>query len=75
MDSYKIFIDGKRLQHILKIPPEFVDINLEVTIKPAEPGETIKQKLETIMAKYSNVKSFKEITDPSEWQKGIRSDW
>ena len=75
MESYKIIKDGKSIQHIFNIPPEFVNMDLEITIKPASSGVIIKNKLEYIMDKYKSVNPFNSITDPLKWQKDIRSDW
>ena len=75
MEPYKIVVDGKSIQHIINIPPEYVHMDLEITIKPVKSGEAIKKKIESIQDKHKKVKPFHSITDPVEWQKDIRNDW
>ncbi len=75
METYTVIKKGKSVQHCLKIPPEFINKDLEITIKPIRPRGKIREKIENILKKHENTKPFKSISDPVKWQKETRSDW
>ena len=74
MDEYKIIKSGKSILPFINIPPEFENINLEITIKPARKQKN-KKELKAILNRYQHVKPFSSIKNPVEWQKGIRDEW
>jgi hypothetical protein len=75
MEKYTVIKKGSSIQHCLNIPPEFINKDLEITIKPVRTGRKIREKIESILEKYENTKAFKSISDPVKWQKETRSDW
>jgi len=75
MQTYTVIKKGKSVQHCLNIPPEFINKDLEITIKPIRSGGKIREKIESILEKHKNIKPFKSISDPVKWQKDTRSDW
>ncbi len=75
METYTVIKRGESIQHCLKIPEQFINKELEITIKPVQPGERIRNKIENILDKYKNTKPFKSISDPIKWQRETRSDW
>jgi hypothetical protein len=75
METYTVIKKGASIQHCLNIPPEFINEDLEITVKPVRYGWMIREKIESIFEKHENTKPFESISDPVKWQKGIRSDW
>ena len=75
METYTIIKKGKSVQHCLNIPPELINKDLEITIKPIRSGGKIREKIESILEKHKNTKPFNSICDPIKWQKGTRSEW
>ena len=75
LETYTVIKKGSSVQHCLKIPPEFINEDLEITIKPIRSGGKIREKIESILEKHKNTKPFNSICNPIEWQKGTRSDW
>jgi hypothetical protein len=75
METYTVIKKGSSVQHCLNIPPEFINKDLEITIKPIRSGGKIREKIENILKKHENTKPFISISDPVKWQKETRSDW
>ena len=75
METYTVIKKGKSVQHCLKIPPEFINKELEITIKPIRSGGKIREKIEGILEKHGNTQAFKSISDPVKWQRETRSEW
>ena len=55
MEKYTVIKKGSSIQHCLNIPPEFINKDLEITIKPIRTGRKIREKIESILEKYENL--------------------
>jgi len=75
METYTVIRRGKSIQHCISIPAEFVDQELEITIKPTKKEGGFKRKLALLFEKNKDIQPFKSIADPVAWQKEQRSDW
>jgi len=75
METYTIIKHGKSIQHCLDIPSEFLDKELEITIKPTRKGGGFRNKIELILEKNKGINPFESITDPVAWQKERRREW
>lgn len=75
MESYKIIKKGSSIQHCIKIPKEFLDMNLEITIRPYLEKRKYRKKMVALFSKYKDVKPFDKIADSMEWQRGVRNEW
>ena len=75
METYTVIKKGKSVKRCLNIPSEFINKELEITIKPVRSGGKIRKKIETIMGKYQDIKPFESISDPVKWQRKTRSEW
>lgn len=75
METYTIIRKGESIRHCLNIPDEFVDQELEITIKPTKKEGNFKDRLKLLFEKNKDVDPFKSIPDPVVWQKEQRSEW
>jgi len=75
MDAYTVITKGSSIRHCINIPAEFVDQELEIIIRPLKKEPDFKQKFALIMKKNKDIKPFKGIADPVQWQKEQRSEW
>ena len=75
METYTIFKKGETIRHCLNIPTEFVDQELEITIRPARKVGDLKKRLMLLFEKNKDINPFESIADPVAWQKEQRSDW
>ena len=75
METYTIIKKGASIRHCVNIPAEFVDQELEITIRPLKKETDFKRKLALVVTKYNDARPFKDIVDPVQWQKEQRSDW
>jgi len=75
MEKYTVIKKGSSIQPCIKIPEEFLDEKLEITIKPYRPKINISRQLEQLYKKYQDVNPFDSIKDPAEWQQRVRHDW
>jgi hypothetical protein len=75
METYTVIKKGETIQHCLKIPPEFLNKELEITIKPVRKYGDYLKKFELLFERNRNINPFDSISDPAQWQRGIRSDW
>ena len=75
MDAYTIIKKGSNINHCIPIPPEFTNMDLEITIKPVRKGSECRKKIEALLKKNENIAPFSKISDPMKWQREIRSDW
>jgi hypothetical protein len=75
METYTIIKKGESIRHCLNIPAEFVDQELEITIKPVKKERRFKKKLALLFEKNKDIDPFKSVIDSAIWQKEQRSDW
>lgn len=75
MNSYTIIKKGTSIQHCIDIPPEFLDQDLEIIIRPVKKESDFKKKLALVLETYKGTKPFESIMDPVKWQKEQRSEW
>ena len=75
METYRVIKKGTSIQHCIQIPEEFMEEDLEITIKPYRPKKNIGKKLEGLLKKYQDVKPFESIKEPGVWQRKARRDW
>jgi hypothetical protein len=75
METYTIIKKGESIRHCLNIPAEFVDQELEITIKPIKKERRFKKKLALLFEKNKDVKPFQSVIDPVKWEKEQRSEW
>ena len=45
MEIYTVIKKGKAIRQFLDIPDDFIDVDLEITIKPVRPKEIFRAKL------------------------------
>lgn len=65
---------------VIQLPDSFKEIdNAKVRVilltEKREKTKTQKQNLQAIFAKMKGVEMFKEIKNPTAWQKQIRDEW
>jgi hypothetical protein len=81
MTVLRVTIEDEQTEYIKKILSEAHVINIEeeATISPdvaAQPKpESALERIKKIQERIGNQELFKEITDPSEWQREIRKEW
>jgi hypothetical protein len=75
METYTIIKKGESIRHCLNIPAEFVDQELEITIKPIKKEREFKKKLALLFEKNKDVNPFQSVIDPVKWEKEQRSEW
>lgn len=75
MQTYTVIKKGAGIQHCLNIPREFEDNELEITVRPIRTVGQLRKKIEQLLEKNKHIIPFKSISDPSEWQREIRSGW
>ena len=75
MEIYTVIRRGESIQHCISIPPEFVDQELEITIKPTKKRGDSQKRIELLFKDNQGVKPFESIPDPVAWQKELRSGW
>ena len=75
METYTIIKKGKNIRHCLNIPSEFVDKELEITIKPVRMCGDLRKQIERLFQKRPTINPFKSIKDPVKWQEEQRREW
>ena len=75
MNTYTIIKKSESVQHCLEIPPEFTNMDLEITIRPIRKQGQFGQRIESVYKRNESMNPFKSISDPSQWQRDVRSDW
>jgi len=75
METYTVIKKGSSIRHCIKIPEEFLEENLEITIKPYKPKLNISKQLERLFEKHQDEKPFQSVKEPDEWQREVRRDW
>ena len=75
METYTVIKKGSSIRRCIQIPEEFLEQNLEITIKPYRPKMNISKQLERLFKKYQDVKPFESVKEPDEWQREVRRDW
>jgi hypothetical protein len=75
MEEYVVIKKGSSIQHCINLPDDFIDMDLEIKIRPlVKPGK-ISLQLENLYQKYSGVSAFREVNDPTQWQRDLRDEW
>ena len=74
MTEYVVFKKGDSIRHCISIPEEFMDMELEIKIRPMAKAGNISQKIEALFRKYPKINPFKK-TDPQKWQQETRNEW
>ena len=75
MREYVVIKKGSSIQHCIKLPDDFVDIDLEIKISPVVKAGKISQKIESLYEKYRGISPFNEISNPKQWQSDLRNEW
>lgn len=75
METYTIIKKGSNINHCIPIPPEFTEMDLEITIKPVRKGSECRKKIEALLKKNESINPFSKISDPVTWQKANGNDW
>lgn len=75
MEEYIVIKKGASIRQCIDIPPDFMDIDLEIKIRPLKEMGKLAEKIEKIYAKYPDAKPFKDIEDPVIWQDRLRDEW
>ena len=75
MQEYTVIKRGQSIQPCIKIPDEFLDMELEIKIRPLRPKEHVRSKLEKLLKDNEGVNPFKVIQNPQKWQSEIRDEW
>ncbi|MFP5212653.1 MAG: hypothetical protein ACLGPL_04670 [Acidobacteriota bacterium] len=73
--SYTVVKKGSSIQHCIEIPEDFVDKDLEITIRPIRPKAKFTERLEHLLKQYEGVNPFEGIEDPVKWQREQRGEW
>ena len=74
METYTILKKGETVRHCLNIPTEFVDQELEITIRLARKVGDLKKRLMLLFEKNRDINPFESIDDPVAWQKEQRCE-
>ncbi len=72
MQEYVVIKKGTSIHHCINLPEDFMDMDLEIKIRPLTKSSKISQKLERLYDKYSGVNPFRNVEDPKQWQRNIR---
>lgn len=75
MRALKVKKNGKSIQKCIEIPDAYLDQELEITIRPIPAKKRYRDRINSIYLKYPDIKPFKEIADPCQWQRGVRREW
>ena len=78
MQTLRIEVSNSIYEHIIfflqSLPKNLINISHET--KPIlYQKKSIKNEIEKLFSKNSNIEAFQEIKDPVEWQKSIRDEW
>ena len=75
MDEYVVIKKGSSIRHCINIPEDFIDMDLEIKIRPMVKSGRIANQIELLYKKYDGIAPFKKIKDPQKWQRSIRNEW
>lgn len=75
MQEYTVIKKGASIHHCINIPEDFMDLDLEIKIKPLDKSKKIIKNIEMLYEKYPQVSPFDKIEDPRQWQREIRDEW
>lgn len=77
MQTLKIEVSNSIYEHIIfflqSLPKNLINISYEENTNNTS-KDSIKNQMEELF-KTSNVQAFKEIKDPTSWQKSMRDEW
>jgi hypothetical protein len=75
MQEYVVIKKGASIRDCINVPDDFIDLDLEIKIRPLAKTSKISEKLEAVYKKFSDVAPFKNLEDPNQWQRKIRDEW
>jgi len=75
METYTVIKKGSQIKRCIQIPKEYLEKDLEITIRPHNPKQNISKKLDKLYNKYKKLTPFQSIKDPGAWQREARRDW
>ena len=75
MQEYIVIKKGASIHHCINLPDDFMDLELEIKIRPLIKMGKISEKLENLYNKYPDVRPFKSIENPTKWQRDLRNEW
>jgi hypothetical protein len=75
MQEYIVIKKGSSIRQCINVPDDFMDMDLEIKIRPLAKAGKISEKLEALYKKFSDVAPFTKLEDPNQWQREIRDEW
>jgi len=75
MQEYIVIKKGSSINKCIELPDEFLNMELEIKIRPLKFAGKISKRLERLYEKYPTVKPFEGIADPVSLQRKIRDEW
>lgn len=75
MQEYVVIKKGASIHHCINLPEDFMEMDLEIKIRPLAKSGNISKKLEQLYNKYPGITPFKKIDDPQQWQRDTRNEW
>jgi hypothetical protein len=75
MQEYIVIKKGASIHHCISLPDDFMDVELEIKIRPLIKMGKISEKLKRLYNKYPDVSPFKNIENPTKWQRELRDEW
>ncbi len=75
METYTVIKKGSQIKRCIQIPKEYLEKELEITIKPHKPKQNISKKLAKLYKKYKDLNPFQSMKDPGAWQREARRGW
>ncbi len=75
MKTLKIYVSDSIYEHIIfflkSLPTNLIKISDEDEVF----DDSKKQQIKELFKTYRDIKPFKNIDNPIDWQKGIRNEW
>ena len=75
METIRVVKNGKSIRNCIEIPDAYLDKELEITIRPIPVKKDFGRSISALFSKYPDARPFEEISDPSRWEREIRSEW
>jgi len=79
MRVLRIEVSNSIYEHILfflqNLPKNLIKISYESNKTSISKEKSIKDELNELFNKYSDIKPFQELSNPVEWQRNIRDEW
>jgi len=75
MQEYVVIKKGSSIRHCINVPDDFMDMDLEIKIRPLVKTGKIGKKLEALYNKYPDIAPFGKLGDSKQWQRNIRDEW